>query len=150
MNDQRITTLSQVRSFLDGTQAIEFSLRTQSERYDFVRRTLIRFAYHTLSKPDKGLLLTFLAHVSGYSRVQVKRLARRWLKDGRLRHSIALATAFLAPTPMPINACWPSSMNCMAPFQDPQPKSSVNAPGGFLNNRPINAWPISLCHTYII
>ncbi len=85
MNDQHITTLKQVRSFLDGTQEVEFSLRTQSERYDFIRRTLIRFAYHTLSKPDKGLLLTFLAHVSGYSRVQVKRLAKRWLKDGRLR-----------------------------------------------------------------
>jgi transposase InsO family protein len=85
MNDQHITTLTQVRAFLDGTQAIEFSLRTKSERYDFIRRTLIRFAYHTLSKPDKGLLLTFLAHVSGYSRIQVKRLAKRWLKDGHLQ-----------------------------------------------------------------
>jgi hypothetical protein len=62
MNDQHITTLTQLRSFLDGTQAIGFSLRTQSECYDFIRRMLIRFAYHTLSKPDKGLLLTFLAH----------------------------------------------------------------------------------------
>jgi len=85
MNDQHITTLTQVRAFLDGTQTIEFSLRTQSERYDFIRRTLIRFTYHTLSRPDKGLLLTFLTHVSGYSRIQVKRLAKRWLKDGHLQ-----------------------------------------------------------------
>ena len=94
MNDQHITTLKQVRSFLDGTQEVEFSLRTQSERYDFIRRTLIRFAYHTLSKPDKGLLLTFLAHVSGYSRVQVKRLAKRWLKDGRLRPQYSAGNGF--------------------------------------------------------
>jgi transposase InsO family protein len=94
MNDQHITTLTQVRSFLDGTQAIEFSLRTQSERYDFIRRILIRFAYHTLSKPDKGLLLTFLAHVSGYSRVQVKRLIKRWLKDGRLRPQYSPGNGF--------------------------------------------------------
>ncbi len=54
MNDNDIKTLPQVRAFLDGTQAVEFSLHTQSERYDFVRRTLIRFAYQTRSKPDKG------------------------------------------------------------------------------------------------
>jgi len=39
MNDNDIKTLPQVRAFLDGTRAVEFSLHTQSERYDFVRRT---------------------------------------------------------------------------------------------------------------
>ena len=71
MNDQHITTLAQVRAFLDGTQAIAFSLGTQSERYDFIRRTLIRFTFFTLSKPVKEVVLTFLAHVRGYTRVQV-------------------------------------------------------------------------------
>ena len=64
MNDDHLKTLAQVRAFLDGTQAVEFSLHTKTERYDFVRRTLIRFAYHALSKPDKGLLLSFMSHVS--------------------------------------------------------------------------------------
>jgi len=85
MNDDHLKTLVQVRAFLEGTQSVKFSLNTQSERYDFIRRTLIRFAYHSLSKPDKGLLLSFMAHVSGYSRVQVKRLAKTWLKRGQLR-----------------------------------------------------------------
>jgi len=57
MNDDYLKTLAQVRAFLDGTQTVEFSLHSKTERYDFVRRSLIRFAYHTLSKPDKGLLL---------------------------------------------------------------------------------------------
>ena len=87
MNDNDIKTLPQVRAFLYGTQAVEFSLHTQSERYDFVRRTLIRFAYQTLSKPDKGMLLSLLTHVSGYSRIQVKRLIKAWLKHRRLRPS---------------------------------------------------------------
>jgi len=43
-----------VRAFLDGTQTVEFSLHNKTERYDFVRRSLIRFAYHRLSKPDQG------------------------------------------------------------------------------------------------
>ena len=64
MNDINIKSLPQVRAFLDGTRAVGFSLHTQSERYDFVRPSLIRFAYHTLTKPDKGVVLSFLVHVS--------------------------------------------------------------------------------------
>ena len=90
MNDDHLKTLAQVRAFLDGTQAVEFSLHSKTERYDFVRRSLIRFAYHTLSKPDKGLLLSFMSHVSGYSRIQVKRLTKTWLEKGELQpHSSA-------------------------------------------------------------
>ncbi len=85
MNVDHIKTLAQVRAFLDGTQTVEFSLHSKTERYEFVRRSLIQFAYRNLSKPDKGLLLSFMSHVSGYSRVQVKRLTRSWLKKGKLQ-----------------------------------------------------------------
>jgi transposase InsO family protein len=94
MNDNYIKTLTQVRAFLEGTQAVEFSLQTKVERYDFIRRTLIRFAYHSLSKRDKGLLLSFMAHVSGYSRIQVKRLAKTWLKRGQLRPRSSAGNGF--------------------------------------------------------
>ncbi len=76
INDNDIKTLSQVRAFLEGTRSVEISLNTKSERCDFIRRTLTRFAYHTLPKPDKGVMLSFLVHVSGYSRIQVKRLTK--------------------------------------------------------------------------
>jgi transposase InsO family protein len=94
MNDNDIKTLPQVRAFLDGTRTVEFSMHTKSERYDFVRRTLIRLAYHTLSKPDKGAVLSFLVHVSGYSRIQVKRLVKTWLKHGRLRPGTSASNGF--------------------------------------------------------
>jgi transposase InsO family protein len=94
MNDNDIKTLPQVRAFLDGTRAVEFSMHTKSERYDFVRRTLIRLAYHTLSKPDKGAVLSFLVHVSGYSRIQVKRLVKTWLKHGQLRPNTSAGNGF--------------------------------------------------------
>ncbi|RLA55297.1 MAG: integrase [Gammaproteobacteria bacterium] len=94
MNDNDIKTLPQVRAFLDGTRAVEFSMHTKSERYDFVRRTLIRLAYHTLSKPDKGAVLSFLVHVSGYSRIQVKRLVKTWLKHGQLRPNASAGNGF--------------------------------------------------------
>jgi len=94
MNDNDIKTLPQVRAFLDGTRAVEFSVNTQSDRYDFVRRTLFRLAYHTLSKSDKGLVLSFLVHVSGYSRIQVKRLAKAWQKYGQLRPGTSAGNGF--------------------------------------------------------
>ena len=94
MNDNDIKTLPQVRAFLDGTGTVEFTLQTKSERYDFVRRTLIRLAYHALSKPDKGVVLSFLVHVSGYSRIQVKRLVKIWLKHGQLRPSTRTSNGF--------------------------------------------------------
>ena len=43
MLNQDITKLAQTRSFVEGTQADEFSLQTQSDRYDFIHRALIRF-----------------------------------------------------------------------------------------------------------
>ena len=94
MNDNDIKTLPQVRTFLDGTRAVEFFLNTQLERYDFVRRTLIRLAYHTLSKPDQGTVLSFLIHVSGYSRIQVKRLTKAWLKHGQLQPGTSAGNGF--------------------------------------------------------
>ena len=94
MNDNHIKTLAQVRAFLEGTQTVEFSLHSKTERYDFVRRNLIRFAYHRLSKPDKGLLLSFMSHVSGYSRIQVKRLTRTWLKQGKLQPRSSASNGF--------------------------------------------------------
>lgn len=94
MNDNDIKTLPQVRAFLDGTRAVEFALNTRSERYEFVRRTLIRLAYYALSKSDRGVVLSFLVHVSGYSRIQVKRLAKAWLKHGQLRPGTSAGNGF--------------------------------------------------------
>lgn len=94
MNDEQIKTLAQIQVFLDGTQAVEFSLNSKQERYDFIRRCLIRFGYHSLSRPDKGLLLSFMTHISGYSRIQVKRLTITWLKQGQLKPRTSAGNGF--------------------------------------------------------
>ena len=94
MNDSHIKTLAQVHAFLEGTHAVAFSLPTKPERYEFIRRSLIRFRYHQLPGPDKGLLLSFMTHVSGYSRVQVKRLVKAWLEHGKLRPRSSAGNGF--------------------------------------------------------
>ena len=76
MNDTQLQTLDQVRAFLKGTAPLGFSVATD-ERYEFVTRTVRRFGYSRLKRADKGVVLRFLARVSGYSRQQLSRLVQR-------------------------------------------------------------------------
>jgi hypothetical protein len=76
MNDKRLATLAQLRAFLEGTTAVEFALAAD-ERYDFIARTVRRFAYGRLGRADKGVVLRYLERVSGYSRQQLTRLVKR-------------------------------------------------------------------------
>ena len=94
MNDDNIDTIIQVRDFLSGTREIGFTFENKEQRYQFIRRTLIRFRYYNLSKPDKSILLGYLTHMTGYSRIQVKRLVLRWLKRGQLEGQPASRNGF--------------------------------------------------------
>lgn len=85
MNDTQIKTLEQVRQFLNGVETIDLVIETKEARYAWIRETLFRFRYRQLGKADKGLLLDFLHKVSGYSRIQVKRLVKQYLKTGKLQ-----------------------------------------------------------------
>ena len=60
-----------------GNQAADFELTDRASAYALVRRTLVRFEYHGLRKPDKGLLKRYLEKVTGLSRAQVTRLIRQ-------------------------------------------------------------------------
>ncbi|MGB7630262.1 MAG: hypothetical protein WBM29_04175 [Candidatus Deferrimicrobium sp.] len=76
MNDEQLRTLADVRSFLDGTVAMDFTVASE-ERYEFIVRTVRRFGYGRLKRVDKAVVLRFLEHVSGYSRQQIARLVKR-------------------------------------------------------------------------
>ena len=89
MNDNRIKTLGQVRQFLDGTVNVEFAIDTKAKRYEWIEETLSRFRYFKLSKSDKGLLLGFMEKVSGYCRIQIKRLVRQYFLTGHVRQRLA-------------------------------------------------------------
>jgi hypothetical protein len=85
MNDSHIKTLEQVHQFLEGTAAMELCIDAKEDRYTWMQTTLVRFHYLQLSKADKGLILSFLQKVSGYSRIQIKRLVRQYCKTGHIR-----------------------------------------------------------------
>lgn len=85
MNDGRIRTIGQVRQFLDGTGDVGFLIDSKEKSYEWIEEILTRFCYLKLKKADKGLLLNFMEKVSGYSRIQLKRLVRQYFLSGHVR-----------------------------------------------------------------
>ena len=85
MNDTHIKTLEHVRQFLNGFGAMEFHIEAKDARYPWIQTMLLRFRYPQLRKAEKGLLLDFLQKVSGYSRIQVKRLIQQSCQTGQLQ-----------------------------------------------------------------
>lgn len=85
MNDTQIKTIEQVEQFLSGTLDAQFSISTKNDGYQWIEQTLIRLGYRSRSKAEKGLILGFIEKVSGYSRIQVKRLVKQYLERGKIR-----------------------------------------------------------------
>jgi transposase InsO family protein len=87
MNETKLTTLEQVRSFLAGTAEVGFCATKggEDERYRQIAAVLSRFGYRELKKPDKGLILRYLERTTGYSRQLITRLVKRWSEGRGLR-----------------------------------------------------------------
>ena len=63
-----------------GTQALEFRRAEDDEgRYGWIEQVLRRFEYRQLGRANKGAVLAYLQHLSGYSRAQLTRLVSRWM-----------------------------------------------------------------------
>src|SRR3989304_9291331 len=85
MNESRLNTVAQLRAFLEGTLEVKFQpIRNDIEPYGFIAGGLGRFAYGQLGRADKGVLMRYLARITGYSRAQLRRLVSRRLKGEQL------------------------------------------------------------------
>ena len=85
MNDEKLTTIEQVKKFLEGGETLRFKGVLIEERYRWIELVLVRFRYHRLNRAEKGVIRQYLQKVSGYSRAQVCRLIRRYYQHGQLR-----------------------------------------------------------------
>lgn len=80
---EQLTTIDAIRHFLDGTQAVAFSVATSKQaRYRWAQKTLVKHRYWQLSKVDKGVVTRYLMKVTGYSHAQSKRLIQQYRKTG--------------------------------------------------------------------
>ena len=95
MNLDSLETLEQIEEFLSGTQPVAFGIAsTKQERYDWLQKTLIKWNYQTRSRRERGLLMRFMARVSGYSPAQLKRLIKQQRDTGTVTHRPARSNGF--------------------------------------------------------
>ena len=86
MKLEDVTTVDQLTDFLSGTQAVAFSVLSDTDAcYRWIQGELVKFRYPGLSRGDKGVVIRYLVKVSGYSRQQITRLIRQYRKTGILK-----------------------------------------------------------------
>ncbi len=85
MTTKNLNTIEALELFLQGNQLVAFSvLGNKTERYIFIRKTLVKFRYITLSKKEKGVVIRYLIKLTDYSRQQITRLIRQYIKTGKI------------------------------------------------------------------
>ncbi|MDP2229948.1 hypothetical protein [Methylotenera sp.] len=83
MEEAKLQTLAQIKSFLDGTTEVAFRI-PKAERNAFIDRVLKRIGYACHGRSGRGVLLRYIERMTGLSRQQVTRLVRQYRKDGKL------------------------------------------------------------------
>jgi hypothetical protein len=87
MNIENLSHIEDIKNFLSGSQAVAYSIAAdKAARYNWIRKTLIKHGYISLSKCDKGIITQFISKISGYSRQQVSRLIKQYKQTGRIEY----------------------------------------------------------------
>lgn len=82
MDDTQINTIHEVKQFLTQKNKVQFRRQNKAQAYSWVEDVLVKFTYIQLSKADKGVLRSYVALMTGYSRAQVTRLITQYLDTG--------------------------------------------------------------------
>ena len=86
MNDDHITSISQIQEVLKATGGFVFKVQdSQVKKYEWIGRTLGKFAYVRLSKKDKGIVKLYLKQITQYSDSQIDRFIKEKKLCGTLR-----------------------------------------------------------------
>ena len=95
MKLEDLTTIDQLTDFLSGTQAVAFSVISDTDAcYRWIQGELVKFRYLKLSRQGKGVVIRYLMKISGYSRQQLTRLIAQYRKTGRLRRRQRTVSGF--------------------------------------------------------
>ncbi|MGE4338789.1 MAG: integrase [Pigmentiphaga sp.] len=80
MQEERLDSIERLEQFLEGTAGVSPRVPGgEAERQAHVRRVLGRLGYSSLSRRDKGVVVRYLQHTSGYSRQHLVRLIGRFV-----------------------------------------------------------------------
>lgn len=96
MDESKLSTIAQIEAFLGASAQVAFTAHAgDTERYAHISRVLRRFDYPRRNKRERGVLLAYLRHTSGYSRSQLTRLVRQW--EGNRLAPVPLAKRYGVP-----------------------------------------------------
>jgi transposase InsO family protein len=87
MQDGEQLSLEQIRAFLEASQEVQFAGKQRGEVYAWITRTLRRQLYREQGKAVRGLLLRYVAKMTGLSRSQVTRLVARYVEHSQVQPS---------------------------------------------------------------
>ena len=85
MKTSDLKTPEELKQFLLGSQNVAFAvLGNKTERYNFIRKTLVKMRYTTLCKKEKGIVIRYLIKMTDYSRQQITRLTKQYIATGKI------------------------------------------------------------------
>ena len=89
MDDSRITSIAQLKDFLNGSQRVVVSLEefTIKDKYNFIEKTVRQFLYQNLKKKEKRIVVLYLRKVTGYKKAQLYKLIQR-AEKGKLEKAL--------------------------------------------------------------
>lgn len=98
MQDTQVQTIAEVRTIIKNKDRIKFQWVDKQGTYDWIAAVCTRLAYHgqRTRKAERRDILTYLVMLSGYSRVQMKRLVRQKGKIGKLVRKTSARNGFQA------------------------------------------------------
>ena len=93
MDETRLRKIEQLQQILSATPAVTFKARpagsaADHQRYEHISRVLMRFDYPQRNKRERGVVLAYLRHTSGYGRAQLTRFVARWEVNRVAQHPL--------------------------------------------------------------
>ena len=82
LQTERLRTMEQVRTFVEGSEPVDYQPKDRASAYAFVRRTLAAFDYHRLGRADRGCVRAYIGKACGFSAAQISRLIRQQAETG--------------------------------------------------------------------
>lgn len=86
-NAERLSR-EQIEGLLEASQEIQFKGKDRGEMYRWITLTLSQQRYREQGKPMRGLLLRYVAKLTGRSRTQVTRLVSQYMKDSEVKQAV--------------------------------------------------------------
>lgn len=78
----------QIERLLEASQEIQFEGKDRGEMYRWITRTLSQQRYREQGKPMRGLLLRYVAKLTGRSRTQVTGLVCQYMKNSEVKQAV--------------------------------------------------------------